>query len=91
MLVPAADLRNDRILPFFEQHEIAVNRVLTDRGTESCGTPSRHEYELYLAVEHIDHTWTKTPHPQTNEIREWFDKTMLNDFYSARCRVPKKI
>ena len=28
--------------------------MLTDRGTEYCGNPERHEYELYLAVEDID-------------------------------------
>lgn len=47
--ITAADLLNDRVLPFFEQHEIPLNRVLTDRGTEYCGAPERHEYELYLA------------------------------------------
>src|SRR6058998_4250398 len=30
----AADLMNDRVVPFFDEHEIAVSRVLTDRGTE---------------------------------------------------------
>lgn len=34
--VTAADLLNDRVVPFFEQHEIPVNRVITDRGTEYC-------------------------------------------------------
>lgn len=47
----SADLVNDRVLPFFEQQEIPLNRVLTDRGTEYCGAPDRYEYELYLAVE----------------------------------------
>ena len=28
-------------------------RVLTDRGSEYCGNPERHEYELYLAVEDV--------------------------------------
>lgn len=87
--VMAADLLNDRVLPFFEQHEIALNRVLTDRGTEYCGAPERHEYELYLAVENIDHTRTKTRHPQTNGICERFHKTMLNEFYRVTFR--KKI
>lgn len=50
----AADLLNDRVLPFFQQHEIALSRVLTDRGTEFCGTDG-HEYELYLAVEYRLH------------------------------------
>ena len=36
------------------------------RRREYCGSPERHEYELYLAVEDIDHTRTKTKSPQTN-------------------------
>jgi transposase InsO family protein len=87
--VTAAELLNDRVLPFFEQHDIPLNRVLTDRGTEYCGAPERHEYELYLAVENIDHTRTKTRHPQTNGICERFHKTMLNEFYRVAFR--KKI
>ena len=79
--ITAADLLNDRVLPFFAEHEIPLNRVLTDRGTEYCGTPERHEYELYLAVENIDHTRTKTKSPQTNGIVERFHKTLLNEFY----------
>ena len=84
--VMAADLLNDRVLPFFEQHEIPLSRVLTDRGTEYCGAPERHEYERYLAVENIDHTRTKTRHPQTNGICERFHKTMLNEFYRVTFR-----
>lgn len=87
--VTAADLLNDRVLPFFEAQAIPLNRVLTDRGTEYCGAPERHEYELYLAVENIDHTRTKTRHPQTNGICERFHKTMLNEFYRVTFR--KKI
>ncbi len=67
--VTAADLLNDRVLPFFEEHEVVLSRVLTDRGTEYCGTDA-HEYELYLAVEDIDHTRTKAKSPQTNGICE---------------------
>ena len=59
----AADLMNDRVVPFFDEHEIVVSRVLTDRGTEYCGKPESHEYELYLAVENIDHTRTKARSP----------------------------
>jgi transposase InsO family protein len=54
--------------------------MLTDRGTEFCGTQS-HEYELYLAVEDIDHSRTKTKSPQTNGICERFHRTVLDEFY----------
>lgn len=81
--IAAADLLNDRVVPFFEEHDIALVRVLTDRGTEYCGNPELHPYELYLAVEDIEHTRTKVKSPQTNGICERFHKTVLNEF----CRV----
>jgi transposase InsO family protein len=84
--ITAADLLNDRVIPFFEEHEIAVSRVLTDRGTEFCGRPESHPYELYLAVENIDHTRTKARSPQTNGICERFHKTMLDEFYRIAFR-----
>ena len=87
--ITAADLLNDRVLPFYDEHEIPLQRVLTDRGTEYCGNPERHEYELYLAVEDIDHTRTKTKSPQTNGICERFHKTLLDEFYRIAFR--KKI
>jgi len=82
----AADLLNDRVVPFFEQQGIPLSRMLTDRGTEYCGQPDRHEYELYLAIENIDHTRTKTKHPQTNGICERFNRTVLNEFYRVTFR-----
>jgi transposase InsO family protein len=85
----AADLLNDRVIPFYEEHEIPLQRVLTDRGTEYCGTHDRHEYELYLAIEDIDHTRTRAKSPQTNGIVERFHKTMLDEFYRVAFR--KKI
>ena len=57
--ITAADLLNDRVIPFYEEHSIPLCRVLTDRGSEYCGNPERHEYELYLAIEDIDHSRTK--------------------------------
>src|SRR5512138_1324291 len=85
----AADLLNDQVIPFFEAHEVSLSRILTDRGTEYCGSPDTHEYELYLAVENIDHTRTKVKSPQTNGICERFHKTVLNEFYRVAFR--KKI
>jgi transposase InsO family protein len=60
--------------------------VLTDRGTEYCGSPDPHEYELYLAVENIDPTRTQVKSPQTKGIGERFHKTALNEFYRITFR-----
>jgi transposase InsO family protein len=82
----AADLLNDRVLPFFEEHSLPLLRILTDRGTEYCGAREHHEYQLYLAVENIDHSRTKARHPQTNGICERFHKTMQDEFYATAFR-----
>jgi len=85
----AADMLNDRVLPLYEQSNIPLLRILTDRGTEYCGAREHHEYQLYLAIEDIDHTRTKAKHPQTNGICERFHRTMQDEFYAVAFR--KKI
>jgi transposase InsO family protein len=87
--ITAADLLNDRVIPFFDEHGIPLLRILTDRGTEYCGKKDQHEFQLYLAVEDIDHTKTKARSPQTNGICERFHKTILEEFYQIAFR--KKI
>ena len=82
----AADMLNDRVLPFYEEHGVRLLRVLTDRGTEYCGNRESHEYQLYLAVEDIDHSRTKARSPQTNGICERFHRTVQEEFYSVAFR-----
>ena len=87
--ITSADLLNDRVLPFFAEQGMGVIRILTDRGTEFCGKVETHDYQLYLALNDIEHTKTKVMHPQTNGICERFHKTILNEFYQVAFR--KKI
>lgn len=87
--ITAADILNDRVIPFFDSHDIPLLRVLTDRGTEYSGKIENHAYQLYLAIEDIDHTRTKAKSPQTNGICERFHQTVLNEFYRVAFR--KKI
>jgi len=87
--ITSADLLNDRVLPFFEEHKLPMLRILTDRGTEYCGRADTHDYQLYLAINDIDHTKTKAKSPQTNGICERFHKTVLQEFYQITFR--KKI
>ena len=82
----AAELLNGRVIPFFDEHGLRIDRVLTGRGTEHCGAHDRHEYELCLAVEDIDHTRTRTESPQANGICERFHKTLLGEFYRVAFR-----
>lgn len=84
--ITAADLLNDRILPFYKAQGLPMLRILTDRGTEYCGKVEQHDYQLYLAINDIDHTKTKAMSPQTNGICERFHKTILQKFYQVTFR-----
>ena len=85
----AAELLNDRVIPMFEEQGVRLLRMLTDRGTEYCGRKNDHPYQLYLAIEDIDHTRTKARSPQTNGICERFHRTIQDEFYAIAFR--KKI
>lgn len=87
--ITSADLLNDKVLPFFEEQQIPLLRVLTDRGTEFKGKPENHEYELYLQIEGIEHSKTQVRHPQSNGICERLHRTMQDEFYAVVFR--KKI
>ena len=87
--ITAADMLNDRVIPFFDAYPIPLRRILTDRGTEYCGKVESHSYQLYLATEDIDHSRTKANSPQTNGICERFHRTMKHEFYDIAFR--KKI
>ena len=84
--ITSAEVLNDLVLPFFEEQNISVLRMLTDRGTEFNGRPENHEYELYLQLENIEHSKTKVRHPQSNGICERLHRTMQDEFYAVAFR-----
>jgi transposase InsO family protein len=84
--VTAADFLNDKVLPFFDSHNLPLLRILTDRGTEYCGVRENHPYQLFLYLNDIDHSRTKARHPQTNGCTERFNQTLLDEFYQVAFR-----
>lgn len=84
--ITSADLLNDQVLPFFSAQRMGMLRILTDRGTEYCGRAETHDYQLYLAINNIEHTKTQPRSPKTNGICERFHKTILQEFYQITFR-----
>jgi transposase InsO family protein len=84
--ITAADFLNDRVLPFYDSHNIPLLRVLTDRGTEYCGSRENHPYQLFLYLNDIEHTKTKARNPQTNGCTERFNQTLIDEFYKVAFR-----
>ena len=77
---------NDRILPWYEEQDIPILRILRDRGTEYKGKIENHAYQLFLSVAGIEHITTKAYSPQTNGICERFNKTMKEEFFEVAMR-----
>lgn len=84
--ITAADILNDRVLPFFEEHQVPMLRILTDRGSEFKGKYKHHDYELYLTIEEIEHTKTQVRSPQSNGICERLNRTIKEEFYAVAFR-----
>jgi transposase InsO family protein len=79
-----AVLYND-VLPFYRELELPVKAVLTDNGHEFCGTDT-HPYELYLALNEIEHRRTRLRSPKTNGFVERFNGTVLDEFVRVKMR-----
>jgi transposase InsO family protein len=84
--VTAADILNDRVLPFFADEGITVNAILTDNGTEYRGKRGDHPYELFLQLYEIEHRFTKVGTPRTNGFVERFHRTVLDEFFREAFR-----
>ncbi len=77
---------NETVVPWFQEQGVDLLRILTDRGTEYCGKVQEHAYQLFIAIENIDHSKTKARSPQTNGICERFHRTMKQEFYDVAFR-----
>ncbi|NJL24693.1 MAG: IS481 family transposase [Calothrix sp. SM1_5_4] len=84
--ITAADFLNDKVLPFFDEEQMQLLRVLTDRGTEYGGKLEQHPYQLFLHLNDIEHSRTKARHPQTNGCTERLNQIIQEEFYAVAFR-----
>ena len=82
----AADILNDQVLPFYQSHDMVIEAILTDNGTEYKGRPMIHLYEIFLELNDIDHRTTKIASPRTNGFVERFNRTILDEFFRSAFR-----
>ena len=81
----AATVLHNDVLPFYAEQSLKINAVLTDNGPEYCGTP-QHPYELYLALNEIEHRRTKVRTSISNGFIECFNRTVLDEFFRIKFR-----
>jgi transposase InsO family protein len=82
----AVDLLHDRVLPFYEAQGLPLQRVLTDNGREYCGRPLHHPFELYCAVQQVEHRTTRVGSPESNGMVERFNRTLKEEFFGIAFR-----
>jgi hypothetical protein len=84
--VTAVHVLNEKVLPFFEEHDCPVVTILTDNGREYCGRMDGHPFELFLQLEDIEHRTTKVRRPQSNGIVERLHRTLLEEHFGVQGR-----
>jgi transposase InsO family protein len=84
--ITAADILNDRVVPFYNEHDVAIEHLLTDNGREFCGREMHHPFEIFLALNQIDHRHTKVRSPETNGFAERFHRTVQEEFFGIAFR-----
>ncbi len=77
---PGAFVLHEQALPFYHEHGLEVEAIITDNGREFCGTET-HPYELILALHDIEHRRTAIGRPQTNGFVERFIRTAKEEFF----------
>lgn len=80
-----AVVHND-VISFYREKSLIVSAILTDNGREYCGKDS-HPYELYLALNDIEHRRTRVKSPRTNGFIERFNRTVLDEFFVEAFRA----
>jgi len=77
----AADLLNDRVIPFLDGHGLKLRKVLTDQEAQYSGNAEAHQYQKFLSILEVSHVQTKGSSSQTNGICEEFHRTIQEEFY----------
>jgi len=85
--VTAVHVLNEKVLPFFEEHDCPIITILTDNGREYCGRMDGHPFELFLQLEGIEHRTTRVRRPQSNGIVERLHKTLLDEHFRIQGRI----
>lgn len=85
--ITAVDIIYGRVLPFYEAEEVTILNMLTDNGTEFKGKPDSHHFELFLALNDIEHRYCKVGTPRTNGFVERFNRTVLDEFFRTAFRT----
>jgi len=83
----AVDILYDRVLPFYQEHALGVEHILTDNGREYCGRPMVHPYQIFIEFNDIQHRKTKVATPRTNGFVERFNRTVLDEFFRETFRT----
>lgn len=85
--ITAVHILNEDALPFFEAHGAKIQNILSDNGSEYCGKPDSHPYELFLQLEEIIHRKTRVRRPQSNGFIERFHRTVLDEHFRIKGRT----
>ena len=84
--INAVDLLTSRVVPFFKDHGVGIERVFTPKSNEYCGLAPAHPFETFLATSHIQHLQMDRSGQTTSSLCEQFYRVLQREFFSAALR-----
>lgn len=82
----ALDILVSRVVPFFQNHQITIERIFTRKSDEYCGVPLAHPYETFLLAAPIQHLQLDYSRQPVNYVCENFYQVLLRDFFPVVLR-----
>lgn len=82
----AVDTLHDRVLPFYEENGVAVEHILTENGREYRGRKLQQFFDLFPALNQIQHRRTAVRPLEANGFRGRFHRTVKVEFFSVAFR-----
>lgn len=81
----AVAILHNEVFPFYREKNISLGAVQTSNGREFCGQ-EMHLFELYLALNDVEHRYTRDELPQSKIPMERFKRLVLNELFRTSFR-----
>ena len=82
----AADILQDRVLPFYARHAISIGKIFTRSTREYCGLAPIHPFETLLSTSGVEHATIDSRWGMRNRPCDDFYRILCGEFFTPAIR-----